>query len=91
MVRLVSLIGRTRRGDAMRNVKELVALGLVAAVSACAYPAPYGGYGYGNGYNGGYYSQPAYSYYRPAPTVSEYHYHHDYDHHDWDGDRWHHD
>ena len=65
----------------MRNVKWLVAAGLVASLTACVemngYPTTsYGGYpsygynsGYGyGGYNSGYYAQPSSSYYQPTPA-----------------------
>src|SRR5712691_6958101 len=71
------------RGGAMRNVKWLVAAGLVVAVTGCVetngYPTTsYGGYpSYGGGYPSSYgssgygygYSQP--SYYQPAPVVTQ--------------------
>jgi hypothetical protein len=67
----------------MRNVKWLIAAGLVVAATGCVetngYPTTsYGGYpSYGGGYPSGYdssgygygYSQP--SYYQPAPVVTQ--------------------
>lgn len=68
----------------MRNVKWLVAAGLVVSATGCVetngypttsyggYPSSYygsNGYGYSNGYSNGYSPQP--SYYQPAPMVTQ--------------------